>query len=260
MNQASDTYLQTGFNGRGVHIALIGDPTLRLHVVKPATNAVATLSGSSASITWSPSADASVSGYHVFRSPAADQPYVRITTVPVSGLNYQDGAATSTARYRVFAARKEAASGTYWNLSMGIDAQLVAGSLSPLAAWKNDTFGANAQNTAVSGNLSDPDKDGVCNLMEYATGTNPNDANSKSGMSNVCIVGTGANRKLCGDFTICTTSTDVEVKFQCTADLKTWTDAPAATVVSTNGHYQTVRISLNTQAPKCFFRALITQK
>jgi hypothetical protein len=259
MNQASDSYLQTGFNGRGVHTALMGDPTLRLHIVKSAANPVATITGSNADINWTASATA-VDGYHVFRSPAAGQPFVRVTSAPVTGLSYQDNAATSTARYRVCAARKESASGTYWNLSMAADAQLVAGALSPLASWKNSTFGSNAQNPAVSGDFSDPDKDGVCNLMEYATGTNPNDAKSKSSMTNVCIVGTGANRKLCGDFTICTKSTDVAVKFQCTSDLKTWTDAPAPTVVATNGDYQTLRVSLNTQAPKCFFRALITQK
>ena len=42
-----------------------------------------------------------------------------------------------------------------------------------LDQWRQSNFGANAGNAAVSGDLADPDGDGLDNLLEYALGTNP---------------------------------------------------------------------------------------
>lgn len=44
----------------------------------------------------------------------------------------------------------------------------------PFCVWQLLEFGANATNPAVSGNLADPDNDGIVNLLEYALNLDPN--------------------------------------------------------------------------------------
>ena len=48
----------------------------------------------------------------------------------------------------------------------------------PIVVWRNLQFGANAGNAAISGDFVDVEKDGLVNLMEYATGQNPNAFNA----------------------------------------------------------------------------------
>ncbi len=43
----------------------------------------------------------------------------------------------------------------------------------PVALWRLDKFGADANNTAIAGDLADPDHDGTLNLLEYALGLEP---------------------------------------------------------------------------------------
>jgi hypothetical protein len=51
---------------------------------------------------------------------------------------------------------------------------VVAGT--PFAAWQAAEFGTNASNPAISGDLADPDGDGIVNLLEYALYLDPNTA------------------------------------------------------------------------------------
>ena len=51
---------------RGVHIALMGDPTLRMHPVAPPADVRANPVPGSVRLTWTPSTD-NVAGYHVYR-------------------------------------------------------------------------------------------------------------------------------------------------------------------------------------------------
>ncbi|HTS18648.1 MAG TPA: hypothetical protein VMP11_13825 [Verrucomicrobiae bacterium] len=44
----------------------------------------------------------------------------------------------------------------------------------PFNDWRWTEFGTNANNAAISGDLADPDGDGVANLLEYALSLNPN--------------------------------------------------------------------------------------
>lgn len=44
----------------------------------------------------------------------------------------------------------------------------------PHEAWALEHFGTNAANPAISGDLADPDGDGIDNLLEYATASDPN--------------------------------------------------------------------------------------
>ncbi|MCM3878065.1 MAG: fibronectin type III domain-containing protein [Thermoanaerobaculia bacterium] len=109
--------------GPSVHIALMGDPTLRMHVVAPAANVNATGGAGSAAISWTASADA-VAGYHVYRGAGAAGPFTRLTPSPVAGTSFVDaGASGGTTTYLVRAVRLEtSASGSYWNASTGLAA------------------------------------------------------------------------------------------------------------------------------------------
>jgi len=114
---------------RKVHIALMGDPTLRLHPIAPVSALGTSVNGANVLLSWTASGD-SVLGYHVYRATSLTGPYSRITTgAPVTGANYTDVAPGSgTFYYMVRAIRRETSpSGTYDNLSQGIFALATVG-------------------------------------------------------------------------------------------------------------------------------------
>src|SRR5690606_9502073 len=61
---------QIDSSARGTHIALMGDPTLRMHPVAPASAFSGTRNGGVALLTWKASPD-TVLGYHVYRASSA---------------------------------------------------------------------------------------------------------------------------------------------------------------------------------------------
>ncbi|MCA8952809.1 MAG: fibronectin type III domain-containing protein [Planctomycetes bacterium] len=109
-----------GFSLRGVHVALMGDPTLRQHVIAPAANVSITgnTAGSQATIAWSASPDAAA-GYHVYRATTTAGPFVRLTTGPVATTSFVDSSPPlGDVTYAVRALRLETVpTGSYWNLS-----------------------------------------------------------------------------------------------------------------------------------------------
>ena len=80
---------------KGVHVALMGDPTLRMQPVAPPLDlgAVANAAGG-VELTWNESLDP-VLGYHVYRAAAAGGPFSRITSALVNGRAYIDEALTA---------------------------------------------------------------------------------------------------------------------------------------------------------------------
>jgi hypothetical protein len=116
--------------GSGTHSSLLGDPTLRQANVKPASNLTirTTQTGVGANLSmvtkveWTASADAAVSGYHIYRSDNPDGPYTLLNASAVSATTYTDTSAPTngTPYYMVRATKLESTpSGTYWNLSTG---------------------------------------------------------------------------------------------------------------------------------------------
>ncbi|MFN7138929.1 MAG: FG-GAP-like repeat-containing protein [Limisphaerales bacterium] len=116
----SGLYQPTQFT-RQVHIALMGDPTLRMHVVQPPSNLVVSRSGNTATLSWAASSDPSLVGYHVYRSISANGPFARITgNSPITQRSFVDNAGGSYT-YMVRAINLEtSASGSYFNASQGI--------------------------------------------------------------------------------------------------------------------------------------------
>jgi hypothetical protein len=260
MNQSTDAYLQIGYNQKSIHIALMGDPTLRLFTVRPVSNLKAQLSSGSAAVTWDASPEAGVLGYHVYRADTAGAAYVRRNTALVAGLSYNDAGATTNSRYFVRAVKLEtSASGTYFNASCGTSVPVtqLGATTDPIYAWKVQNFGVNAGNETLAGDMADYDKDGVCNLLEYAMGTNPANSGSKSGLQNVCVVNQAGARKLCATYVKCNTNTGVRMTIQCSSDLQNWSTAPASTTISEISGYSTLQVSVPAVSERCFLRVLV---
>ncbi len=148
-NNGSGGQYRTQINSAAgmIHVALMGDPTLRIHPVAPPSN----LSSSASTLTWSPSSD-SVIGYHVYRASNPNGPFTRVTASPLSGTSYTDTlGAGGTFTYMVRAVKLETSpSGTYYNASQGAFAN-GAGGTGGDAAPPSVALSAPAANATVSG-------------------------------------------------------------------------------------------------------------
>jgi hypothetical protein len=104
-----------------VHTSLMGDPSLRLHPVKPVDNLTATETLTGVQITWTAPIGETVAGYHVYRAENPLGDFVKINADLVAATNYLDPALpTDSAVYMVRAVKLETSgSGTYWNMSLG---------------------------------------------------------------------------------------------------------------------------------------------
>lgn len=122
-NDKNGIYLPHTKWDNAVHIALMGDPTLRLLAIEPPASATVTRDAAGHSILrWAAAADATL-GYHIFRAAAADGPFIRITSSPMTGTTYTDTTAVDASVYQVKAAKLETtAGGTFINLSQGVTA------------------------------------------------------------------------------------------------------------------------------------------
>src|SRR5262249_35202610 len=78
-----------------VHVALLGDPPLRMHPVLPPANLSGAMGSAGVALTWSPSAESDIQGYHVYRSPSAKGPFTRVTSAPIAGTSFTDASAAS---------------------------------------------------------------------------------------------------------------------------------------------------------------------
>ncbi|MFM8281406.1 MAG: hypothetical protein ACKN9Y_07445 [Bacteroidota bacterium] len=79
------------FGGRGTHIALMGDPTLRMTSNMPIampTNIATTAVGTNAQISWSSVSNAS--GYMVYKSSKGTDPYELLTPSPITETTFLD--------------------------------------------------------------------------------------------------------------------------------------------------------------------------
>lgn len=104
-------------------LALMGDPTLRMHVVSPVSNVVLSKTNRGFIINWNKSED-DVLGYYVYKYDNTTSNYIRLNSLYLSDTFYTDTCNTIMPQYMVKAAKKEHSnSGSYINLSQGIIAQ-----------------------------------------------------------------------------------------------------------------------------------------
>ncbi|MCB0736447.1 MAG: T9SS type A sorting domain-containing protein [Bacteroidetes bacterium] len=110
------------FNGseRGIHIALMGDPTLRLLYTPPVTGLTAESKNGNVELSWT-AASGNFEGYLVYKI-TEDGKYKLVTSEPITSTSYTDNANfySGTYTYAVFTTRLEkTASGTYYNIGNG---------------------------------------------------------------------------------------------------------------------------------------------
>ncbi len=105
----------------GAHMALMGDPTLRLQMVSPVASLSAQVNTNQIQLSWGASPDANA-GYTIYRSNSIYGTFTRLNAVAVSGLSFIDSFPLAGSNvYMVRTFRLEtSASGTYFNLSQGI--------------------------------------------------------------------------------------------------------------------------------------------
>ncbi len=115
-------YNPYGYENNGVHVALMGDLSLRTDYIKQASNLSITnapLAG--AVLSWNPSPDPAVIGYYVYRCDSLMGNFQRVSPL-ISDTNFTDSFGTNGLKYYMLRPCKlqSTPSGTYYNLGIGI--------------------------------------------------------------------------------------------------------------------------------------------
>lgn len=122
LSQNNNHEYTTGEGGRQIRTALMGDPTLTMHIVRPATNLHVSQTGADEiQLQWS-QADDVVEGYYVYRASRIRGEFERIGATEAGVTSFVDSAPLSGSNaYMVRALKLETSgSGTYYNLSGGV--------------------------------------------------------------------------------------------------------------------------------------------
>lgn len=118
---ATTLYQPTGFYPGGVHMALMGDLTLRTDYIQPVPTVNASVISKGANVTWTASPDAAVMGYYVYRTDSLWGHYARISPM-VTGLSFNDTVGVDGLKYYMVRPVKlqQTPSGGYYNLGVGV--------------------------------------------------------------------------------------------------------------------------------------------
>lgn len=136
MSMNNSTTYHANNSQTGVHMALMGDPTLRNDVVAPVQNLTADYINGHAVLTWTASPD-NVLGYNIYRKNDTFPQYEKINSQWVTGLTYIDTCLMypGVYKYMVRAVQLEQTNaGTYYNMSTGITDTLYNPNYNPVVA------------------------------------------------------------------------------------------------------------------------------
>ena len=117
-NSADGLYL----NGpQLVHTALMGDPSLRMHVVRPVDVLLTNSTGQTVELRWPASSEVEIAGYHIYRASSLTGDFERITTTALTSTEYVDTDPLDGNNVYMLRVMKleTSASGSYYNLSQG---------------------------------------------------------------------------------------------------------------------------------------------
>ncbi len=126
INSANTLYLTNHtypWLGQYCSMALMGDPSLRLHVVAPPANLAGATNHGYIDLSWTAAASTdSVLGYYMYRLDTVTQIYNRISPSIITTLNFTDITPFNGKNYYMVRSIRleKSASGTYYNLSQGM--------------------------------------------------------------------------------------------------------------------------------------------
>ena len=104
-----------------IHVALLGDPTLRMHPVAPPTDFGSVKTGKGRLLKWKAPAGISGVSYLLYRAASVDGPFQRVTKDPIKETRFPDqGDPDAGMVYLIKTYVKQtSASGSYFNTSQG---------------------------------------------------------------------------------------------------------------------------------------------
>ncbi len=126
VSENNDGRYEPGLFARGIHLNLLGDPTLKAYVMAPPTDLLVTSDTGYVDLRWS-AAENDPDRYYVYRRVAGDPAYVLLDSVMAPALTYTDSLSGESRRYDylVRASRLEVTpAGSFRNLSAGAAATI----------------------------------------------------------------------------------------------------------------------------------------
>ena len=137
----------------------------------------------------------------------------------------------------------------------------------PYTAWQNSHFtAAQLANPAVSGDLADPDGDGIVNLLEYALNLDPLSA-SRTGLPGAATTTQNGATNLTLTYTKVKAATDLTYTVEVSGDLMTWNSGSAYTAdvgVLDQGTTEQVTTrdltAISATMPRWFIRLRVTRQ
>lgn len=128
VSQNNSTLYNSNFGGRIVHMTLLGDPTLRNHVVGPPGELSVSDNDYHINVSWKPSADTSVTGYHLYRKADMEEDFTRVNAELITDTFYTDSCLITAGTYEYMVralSLQYSQSGTYYNMSQGMKNQVL---------------------------------------------------------------------------------------------------------------------------------------
>lgn len=120
--QGGSVYPPAGFMAQSIHIALMGDGSLRTQYIKPAGNLILSpVKDKGVTLSWTASPDPEVIGYYVYRTDSMYGIYTKISNL-LAGTSFKDTVGKNGLHYYMVRPCKlqNTASGSYYNLGLGI--------------------------------------------------------------------------------------------------------------------------------------------
>jgi hypothetical protein len=121
-NNLNNSYYYAGLTNRGTHTSLLGDPTLRMHIVQPVNSLKSSVSKNNTVVLSWKQTDDSIVGCYIYKLDASTNKYIRISETPVTETRFEDFSPDDGNNYYMVRTLKlsRVVSGSYYNLSQGI--------------------------------------------------------------------------------------------------------------------------------------------
>ena len=121
-NNTRTNYAPANRSVGGLHVSLMGDPTLRVSMLTPPGKLEAVRDAKRGiRLNWTASPDATL-GYYLYRATQADGPYIRVRSTPIKGITFQDKTPIKGMNYYMVRAiaLQQSLTGSYYDASQGV--------------------------------------------------------------------------------------------------------------------------------------------